>query len=287
MSNSDKFASFQKAPLSDDYVVEVSKTKYGPIYCFKNDTGVSECLRQFGEYGESEIKFYKSLLQSGDCFVDIGCNIGTISNGIIFNEDTYRVFAFEPQLEYFKLANLNIPHSQKVHLFPYAVSNFNGIGKIPEIKLQAKGNYGSISISQKSDRSLPAPFVRLDDFLKTRSPKPRIIKIDVEGMELDVLEGCRNILHNEIIFSIEADRPHSTISVYRLLEELGFNCYLFFFAIVSRECAQFDENHPLCRVFSPHIIGLFDEHNVNFKNIYSQFYIESEDDLKSRLSMKK
>ena len=41
------------------------ETRWGPMVCFTNDTGVSEALRRFGEYGAYEIDLYHRLLGDG------------------------------------------------------------------------------------------------------------------------------------------------------------------------------------------------------------------------------
>ena len=53
--------------------------------------------------------------------------------------------------------------------------------------------------------------IRLDDFILLREKRPGLIKIDVEGSEAEVLEGCSGLVNSEIIVSFEGDRRKSAM----------------------------------------------------------------------------
>lgn len=79
------------------------------------------------------------------------------------------------------------------------------------------------------------PVVRLDDVCRERGlPGPHLLKVDVEGGELDVLDGARGILHDtEVVllevslFSFNGDNPQFAEVIGRM-RELGFVPYDFY-----------------------------------------------------------
>ena len=50
------------------------------------------------------------------------------------------------------------------------------------------------------------PMIRLDRFLLDIEVKPRLFKIDVEGMEDQVLEGCGGLVDSQMMVAFEGDR---------------------------------------------------------------------------------
>ena len=141
------------------------------------------------------------FLKKGSVFVDVGTNIGFFSllaSRIVSEEG--KVFSFEPiphcvrQLEKSISINKNI---HNIKIFPFACSAEEGSSKI----YLHPGNIGGSSLSDtigKSEASVPRQeldvrVVQMDSILGEEAHID-VIKIDVEGMEYDVLRGAQNIL---------------------------------------------------------------------------------------------
>lgn len=265
------------AAYFDSPTLQVVETRHGPMLCFRNDTGVSEYLRTFGAYGEVETELYSSLLSDGECFVDVGAHIGSISAVLRRTRPDLRIIAFEPQAAFFALASINLSQSlDQVPgaggvVYPFAVGRQAGIVQVPEIDIRAKGNYGSISLSLESPRTLPTPQVGLGAFLASRAPAPRLVKIDVEGMETDVIEGLSEVIHDRLILSIEADRPAVVQHWLPKLLDQGFDCYLVILSNVSRSNPAYRPGHPLAKVRSPQILAFKTRSGGGFHEIYANY----------------
>ena len=160
------------------------ETPWGPMVCFANDTGVSEALRRFGEYGLAEVEVYHRLLGDGGTFLDIGANIGALSVGLASLEARRRVIACEPQRSYFEVASTNLRRFPNAAAFPLALTDGEGLVDVPEIHPDRSGNYVALDLTKQrpADQWSPVAGVTIDGLLRRQGVTPDLIKIDVEGM---------------------------------------------------------------------------------------------------------
>jgi FkbM family methyltransferase len=166
----------------------------------------------FGIYDPWESQLVQKLLCPGDIFLDIGANIGYYSMlASLKVGDNGQVIAFEPVPELQKKINETIRGNQITNILvtPYAVGKSHG-----ELSLylyegtaegQSQSNLGSASIVPSSSRPkmLTVPLINLDEFLDAASrgggfyrQRIRLIKMDIEGAELDALQGATQLLNN-------------------------------------------------------------------------------------------
>jgi FkbM family methyltransferase len=137
--------------------------------------------------------------------MDIGANIGyftlIMAKGI---KENGKVFSFEPEPKNFELLkkNVEINNYSNVILEKKAIGNKTGIAKL--YLADRKNNifhsgmhriFRSDLVSQISN-PVSINIIKLDDYLQDLKfiKKIRLIKIDVEGAEFDVLKGMSKIL---------------------------------------------------------------------------------------------
>lgn len=161
-------------------------------------------------------------------FIDIGANVGTFSVRIAntFRTRNVRVFAVEPipyNLEILKEnLLLNSLSESRVKVLPFALSNRAGQGKMYFSKTQP-GNSSLISTDHNSGNEFEARLCRGDDVLGNLAATV-VIKIDIEGHEIEALDGMNKTLTSvkrgwlciEDIFKCE--------ELYAYLSTLGFKC---------------------------------------------------------------
>jgi len=155
--------------------------------------------------------FIINILEDGDVFLDVGANIGYYTIlGSRKVGDKGRVIAIEPILSTSKVLTTNIKLNKltNVTIYPYAASNKNGFlyFKIPS------GLYGQASaISDKENKSLmKVRTLRLDNICNAYN-MIKLIKIDVEGHELEVLMGSMKTLAKTKYIILEISRNKNKV----------------------------------------------------------------------------
>jgi FkbM family methyltransferase len=166
---------------------------------------------------------YKELRKVGslnEAFVDVGMNIGQTILKVKSIDSSVRYIGFEPNvvcINYlFKLVKLN--YFDDVHIFPVGLADKNGI-----LTLYADNEFASGATmmhkfrhSQKIKFEYNTPVFTGDEVLF--SENPGIIKIDVEGFELEVLKGLSKTLLEKAPFVICEILPN-----YSNLESLRYS----------------------------------------------------------------
>jgi len=142
-------------------------------------------------------KMLIDTLSKTDIFVDVGTHLGyfTCIAGKICKEG--KIYGFELDKNAFDLLNKNISlnNLKNVEVYNYGVSDKKGYVKIPKITLPSPVLSFSKDCEDGDYRLVKS--ISLDDFFLDKKHKPNVIKIDVEGSELFVLKGMKNLLKDE------------------------------------------------------------------------------------------
>jgi FkbM family methyltransferase len=131
------------------------------------------------------------MLQPGDVFYDIGANVGfftLIGARLVGAEGA--VYAFEPVPEHAETLRQNIARNRmsNVLVSEQAVSSTGGIGHL-ELDTDPVGAH--LAPMQASANSIQVELVAIDDLVEAGSIQPpRLIKLDIEGEEIEAIEGC-------------------------------------------------------------------------------------------------
>ncbi len=139
------------------------------------------------------IRAFKDL-RKGDIAIDCGANVGMFTAVMAWSGA--RVFAFEPNPFAFSVLKKNLGRYPNVELINKAVSNRSG-----QIELylhqnaeedQVKWSQGGSVIAQKenvdSSKSLNVDVVDFCEYLRGLQSRVRLIKMDIEGAEVGLLQ---------------------------------------------------------------------------------------------------
>jgi FkbM family methyltransferase len=154
----------------------------------------------YGDYDERhEIAMLGRVLTAGDHFGDIGANIGFYSLSaakMVGSRGT--VVAFEPGASAWQslLANIELNRLEAViHPFHLAVAEKKGQATLHCRPGIADGGASLLPREAAGAGKENCATVSLDDFYRESGfPPPTFLKIDVEGLEPQVLQGAREIL---------------------------------------------------------------------------------------------
>jgi FkbM family methyltransferase len=134
------------------------------------------------------------------------------------------VIAFEPQRAMFYLlcANLALNEQFQVRAYRAAAGSAVGAIKVPRIDHRADANFGGVSL-HASGPGEDVPLIVVDGFPLASL---RLLKIDVEGMEAEVLLGARQTIarHRPILY-VENDRREKSAALIGLIRGFGYDLY--------------------------------------------------------------
>jgi FkbM family methyltransferase len=194
------------------------RCRHGNMLYNGNDLHIGRSLDLYGEWAEAELELLGLFIKPGDTVVDAGANVGT--HTLFFAGKVGaggRVFAFEPQRIVFQTlcANLALNSVVNVHAFQAALSRRPGTIVVPAPRYDVPANYGGVNLTGAQGERVPV--TTLDDLSIDGC---RVLKIDVEGMELDVIEGGRALIASSkpIIYVENNDLSRSPALIERLLQ---------------------------------------------------------------------
>jgi FkbM family methyltransferase len=136
-----------------------------------------------------------------------------------------RVLAFEPQRLPFQTlcANVALNSLENVDCLWAAVGSQDGFINVPDLNPRKEYNFGAVTLlGPQIGRRVPC--LTLDQYVNL--PKVDLVKIDVEGMEADVLRGGEQLLKRfKPILYVENDRLEKSEALNRLIASFDYRMY--------------------------------------------------------------
>ena len=188
-------------------------------------------------FPENEMRFLHSLPPSSiDIAIDIGAAHG--SYAWILNRKARRVYCFEPGEQHATYLRAAVVGT-RIELVEVAVGN--NCSKVSMYTPGTDENALHSATLSTSNPVIGVPNIRvrqvaqvtLDNFFINKLDAGRsvdIIKVDVEGYELQVFEGAEALLlrHYPLVFcEIETRHNAAYGRVFKLLRGLGYSCFVY------------------------------------------------------------
>jgi FkbM family methyltransferase len=207
--------------------------------CNAEQVGHGQWLLDHGSASSVEAQttfdFLRTRNISDPIIFDVGANIGTYTNWLARIFPAGKIYAFEPQRIIFQMlcGNAAINNFDNCFIHNMAISNTSGFLEITEPDYNKPEDFGIFSlvadkIFNKSGIKSLIPVMSLDDFVETYQVNHvDFVKIDVEGMDLQVLQGAEQTLknHQPGIFIEHSDNIRSIL--IDIQEYLGSENYEF------------------------------------------------------------
>lgn len=193
-----------------DEVNRLVRTRHGWFLANAYDKYLGHSLLKYGECSELEQQLFAMLLSRGDHIIEVGANIGVHTIGLaqLVGIDG-QILAVEPQPQVYRVlnANLALNNIQNVTVYSCGCGKHRDAWVVPvsDYSKPVAHNSGSVSL-KPSGVGCKVQIVPLDE-LAPNDFIPRLIKVDVEGMELDVLQGGLQLIrrHRPLLY-VENDR---------------------------------------------------------------------------------
>lgn len=190
---------------------------------------------------EQEINLVKKFIKSGTDSIDVGVYRGVYSYEM--SKYSEKVHSFEPNPIIFKYINKNLKKFIKnIHLYNFALSNQN---KTMNLKIPIRNSNSNKEIFEEYYEMGKATIHNENNFenyenfeIQTKKidelnfdNKISFIKIDVEGHELEVIEGAKNtIKRDKPILLVEIEKQYTKKEVaesINFINSLGYKSYFF------------------------------------------------------------
>lgn len=206
----------------------INRTKecrHGTMVYNIHDMYIGRSLDLYGEFSEGEIDLFSQFIRPGQVIVEAGANMG--AHTVWFAKRVGpqgAVLAFEPQRVIFQLLNANVALNQltNVHAIWAALGQRAGLTVVPHLDYGKENNFGGLSLGDFQNGQ-PVEVRTID---RLNLPKCHFIKVDVEGMEQEVLAGAtETIAKHQPALYVENDRDDKAAKLTQFIDGLGYNMY--------------------------------------------------------------
>jgi len=204
---------------------QVKDCKYGKVLFNTRDIYVGKSFELYGEFSDAEVELFQQMIKPDDVVVDIGANIG--AHTLYFARAVGprgAVLAFEPQRIVYQTlcANMALNSVTNAYCFHAAVGQTPGQILVPPLDYNREGNYGGLGLGEfqqgEQVQVLPIDGLGLG--------RCKLLKVDVEGMEREVLMGCAlTIQRLSPILYVENDRDDKSADLIRYIDSIGYKMF--------------------------------------------------------------
>lgn len=193
------------------------------------DNGVELCLYQTGTYEKGVLEFISHYFKGKGAFADIGANIGLMSIYVAkkFPQSICHSFEAHPvTLELLK-ENIELNQIANIEIHPYGLGDTKTTLKIHD-NLSINRGGASFVINHDGDEGYDVPVMKLDD---VAAWKVEMIKVDVEGFEMPVLNGAVETIerdHPTLIIEVSENRANaydSSSEIFQFVKRRGYRVY--------------------------------------------------------------
>lgn len=189
-----------------------------------------------GNYWELWMLGYlKRFYRANTNFVDVGAHIGSTSllmSEVVSKNSESKIYAFEPVFHDIFFQNIRDNNlTDAISLYPCGIGSLEGSMTIPRVNYAAECmNFGGTSfVGDDAAAAYGAgagaeevPFYRLDSF---QLSNVSVVKIDVENMEIEVLEGAMDLIAQSkpaiLIETFDLDKLTRS-AVFSQLSSMGY-----------------------------------------------------------------
>ncbi len=194
------------------------------------------------EISINNIDFFRKFLSEGDFAIDIGSNIGLMTTEMaIVNGKKGLTLAFDPNPYVYEVLSENIKlNPEKTNMHAHNVAITETEEEFYYNSSEASFGNGGLSLTNESKHgkytlSTKVKGVNLETLLKEEYadfiPKLKLIKIDTEGYDKEVIKSISNLLKQykpALISEVyEHNKAEEKYEQFEVLKSLGYSVYYF------------------------------------------------------------
>jgi FkbM family methyltransferase len=210
---------------------QLVRGRHGLFIANRNDKYVGRSLIEYGEFSELEWHVLARYCRPGDVVAEVGANVGahtvTLAKAV---GERGRVIAVEPQPVLFQMlcANVALNCLLNVDAMNCGCSARADVTfVVPGLDYGTENNFGGIALEQARAAVCARP-VRMEPLDRVLEGYQRLdlVKVDVEGMEEDVLaSGAATIGRFRPVLYVENDRIEKSRSLIDAIRAMGYRMW--------------------------------------------------------------
>ncbi len=197
--------------LADDGSKKVLHNRLSFLITRRRDFAVSA-----RSIGNGKQYFDDTVVDIGkiDTLVDLGAYIGDSARQFmdVRNGNFKRVYEFEPDDEYYRIILESFRNDKRVVCIKKGTSDRNCTINVQSSLGTMSSIYNGLFVTEGKVGDKNYEICRLDDELKNRKEQIDMLKMDIEGAELETLKGAAEIIRN--------DKPLIAVCVYHKSDDL-------------------------------------------------------------------
>lgn len=223
----------------------------GYVLCADTDVAVLAGLLDTGELERGTRLLIERLLRPEDVFVDVGAHLGLLTLAAArAMGGRGRIFAFEPFPDTYAKLERSIwlnGYSTMVDVRGMAVADREGHATLH--LGQVSGHHSLFPLGQREESDVPSvdvPLTTLDLALPV-GQSVTLLKIDVEGAEINVIDGARALLKNnpDMTIIVECGPQHLARTGYTVERWLqAFAAYGLVYRAINAESGTLEDVTP-------------------------------------------
>lgn len=202
----------------------VGVSEWGPMLLPVGDEYVAGAILKDGAYSAAEFQGWMPYLSFGATVLEVGAHCGAHTLALARAVGSRgKVVACEPQrgLAQMIAGTMALNGQSHVDVRNVGVSNVPGEVTLQDFDYATAGNFGGV-VLRDAPNGFTVPVTTVD-LLKVA---PSFVKVDVEGMELQVLQGAeRTIREHRPVWCVEADREAVNVKVIPWLRSHGYRLW--------------------------------------------------------------
>lgn len=240
-------------------------TKYGSFVYYKNDAFIGRSLELYGEYSEGEPELWRKFIKPGSAVLDIGANIGVFTRALSeIVGKSGRVVAVEAQRENYTLLLENSTGYENIITLHLACSSKNNETiNSPSLTVLEHNNYGQVELGS-GDSIIDT--ITIDSL--TEAMPVDFIKVDVEGMELEVLRGAFNTIKTQRpILYVENDRLEKSSDLITYIRSFDYRVFEHLPPLFSANNFNKNSTNVFDGIVSINILCIPEERVYQYTNI--------------------
>ena len=231
-----------KEPINLGGFNDLIQMRDGWMVYNKNDKYIGKSIKEYGEWSQGELDLCKQVLSSTDVVIEVGSNIGSHTIPLAKTVHQGSLYAFEPQNVVFQNLCANIYINSITNCFCYNSALSDKKDEefyYPNYDFTKENNFAGMSlVNEKKSKYFQRARIDTLDHKFLNLPRLNLLKIDAEGMELNVFKGGIDLINKTkpfLFFENNGVDRNKSKELIELIFSLGYRLFWHISFLYNRD----------------------------------------------------